>query len=94
MTTREEFLEAMARYTLAIATPPYNGVETGNALISAYDAQAARVTELEAALKLLEWNGHSDAGLDWCSQCGAPRILGHDEDCCIGMLLEHKEAGR
>jgi len=50
MTTREEFLEAMARYTLAIATPPYNGVETGNALISAYDAQAARIAELEAAL--------------------------------------------
>ena len=48
-TTREEFLDSLARYTLAITTPPYSGITEGNAVIAAFDAQAARIAELEAA---------------------------------------------
>jgi hypothetical protein len=56
MTTREEFLDSLARYTLAITTPPYSGITEGNALIATYDAQAARTAELEAQRSdLLEW---------------------------------------
>lgn len=51
--TREEFLEIVARYTLAITTPPYNAIDTGNALLAAYDALVARIAELEAALAMI-----------------------------------------
>ena len=62
-----------------------------NVCIYKREEERLRIAELEAALRRLEWVW-SDAGPAWCRECGAPRTLGHDESCRLGILLNHKEA--
>ena len=61
--------------------------EAQDAILAAYDAQAARIAELEAMLKRLEYAGGAHATEDMCPLCCALLNRPHEPGCELAALL-------